>query len=57
MNLLSIIIITVFCAFASSVIYGMWLVENDSDEFRKKHGYKPKYHDWKENKDDINQDQ
>ena len=57
MNLLSVIIITVLCAFGSAVLYGLWLVENDSDEFRKKHGYKPKYHDWKENKDDINQDQ
>ena len=23
--------------------YGLWLLENDNDEFRKRHGVKPKY--------------
>ena len=44
MTVSSVIFLLVFCAIASALLYGMWLVENDKDEFRKKHGVKPKYY-------------
>lgn len=37
------IILIVICAFFSMFFYGLWLLENDNDEFRKRHGVKPKY--------------
>jgi hypothetical protein len=33
-----------FCIVASFLLYGILLLENDNDEFRKKHGVKPKYY-------------
>jgi hypothetical protein len=44
MDLINIIAVVVFCAIASVVLYGICLLENDSDDFRKKHGVKPKYY-------------
>lgn len=46
MSVLSIIVITVVCAIASVLLYGMYLLENDRYEFKKKHGIDPKYHGW-----------
>ncbi len=46
----------VFCILASAMFYGIWLLENDRYEFRKKHGIDPKYHGWivkDEEKDDT----
>lgn len=48
MTLIEIIIVVIICAGASFFLYGMYLIESDNDKFRKKHGYKPKYHDYKE---------
>lgn len=28
------------------MVYGIWTLENDRDEFRKKHGYDPYRHGW-----------
>jgi len=47
MDLISVITIIIFCAVASVFLYGMWSVENERYEFRKKHGIDPKYHGWK----------
>jgi hypothetical protein len=44
MDVISVIAVVVFCALASAFLYGMLLVDNDSDDFRKKHGVKPKYY-------------
>jgi hypothetical protein len=44
MDVISVIAVVVFCALASASLYGMLLVDNDSDDFRKKHGVKPKYY-------------
>lgn len=56
---IKIIVMLVVCAVGSFLMYGIWKLENDRYEFRKKHGYDPKYHGWdievKEN--DKNQDQ
>jgi hypothetical protein len=52
MTLIQIILVIIFCAVASFFLYGIWLLENDRDEFRRKHGYDPKYHDWKVNDKD-----
>ena len=60
MSVLSIIVITVLCAIASVLLYGMYLLENDRYEFKKKHGIDPKYHGWivKDEEDDTtNKDQ
>ena len=46
MDVISVIAVVVFCAVASAFLYGMWTVENDRYEFRKKHGIDPKYHGW-----------
>lgn len=47
MDVISVIAIVVFCVVASFVLYGIWLVDNDRYEFRKKNGIDPKYHGWK----------
>ena len=60
MSVLGIIVITVFCAIASVLLYGMYLIETDRYEFRKKHGIDPKYHGWivkDVEEDDTNKDQ
>ena len=44
MDVISVIAVVVFCALASAFLYGMLLVDNDNDDFRKKHGVKPKYY-------------
>lgn len=57
MTLLELILLIVFCAVATFLLYGMYLIEADNDKFRKEHGYKPKYHNYKEEENDKNQDQ
>ncbi len=52
----SVIFLIVFCAIATVFLYGIWLVDNDRYEFRKKHGIDPKYHGWKVDKNDEDQD-
>ena len=47
MDVISVIAVVVFCIIASCVLYGIWLVDNDRYEFRKKNGIDPKYHGWK----------
>ena len=47
MDVIGVIAVVVFCAIASFVLYGIWLVDNDRYEFRKKNGIDPKYHGWK----------
>lgn len=44
MEIINVIVILVICAIASAFFYGLWLLENDSDDFRKNHGVKPKYY-------------
>lgn len=44
MYIFETIVVLVICAFFSAFFYGLWLIENDSDEFRKRHGVKPKYY-------------
>lgn len=44
MGVTGIIVIIVVCAIATFFLYGIWAVENDNDNFRKKHGVKPKYY-------------
>ena len=60
MSIGSVIFAIVFCLLASVLFYGIWLLENDRYEFRKKHGIDPKYHGWivkDEEKNDTNKDQ
>ena len=52
MSIVSVIFLIVFCAIATVFLYGMWAVENDRYEFRKKHGIDPKYHGWVVKEDD-----
>ncbi len=47
MDVISVIAVVVFCTIAIFVLYGIWLVDNDRYEFRKKNGIDPKYHGWK----------
>ena len=56
MDLISVIAVVIFCVVASVFLYGMWSVENARYEFRKKHGIDPKYHGWKVDENDENQD-
>ena len=56
MDVISVIAVVVFCAVASVFLYGLWLVDNDRYQFRKKHGIDPKYHGWKVDKNDEDQD-
>jgi hypothetical protein len=44
MDVISVIAIVIFCAIVSFFLYGMWVLEDDSDDFRKRHGVKPKYY-------------
>lgn len=43
MGAFEIIVLFVVCIFFSVFFYGLFLLENDNDEFRKRHGVKPKY--------------
>lgn len=43
MGVFEFIVLFVVCAFFSIFFYGLFLLENDNDEFRKRHGVKPKY--------------
>ena len=52
MSILTVIVVTVFCAIASVLLYGMYLLEEDRYQFRKKHGIDPKYHGWVVKEDD-----
>ena len=56
MDLISVIAVVVFCVVAAFFLYGLWLVDNDRYQFRKKHGIDPKYHGWKVDENDENQD-
>ena len=55
MDVISVIAVVIFCAVASVFLYGLWLVDYDRYEFRKKHGIDPKYHGWKVDKNDEDQ--
>jgi nitrogen fixation-related uncharacterized protein len=60
MNVISVIAIVAFCIIASVFLYGLWVVDNDRYEFRKKNGIDPKYHGWvikDEEENDKNQNQ
>ena len=57
MDVISVIAVVIFCAVASVFLYGIWLVDNDRYQFRKKHGIDPKYHGWKVDENDKNQNQ
>jgi hypothetical protein len=60
MDVISVIAVVVFCALASALLYGIWLIDNDRYEFRKKHGIDPKYHGWvvkDEEENDTDKDQ
>jgi hypothetical protein len=46
MDLISVICVVLFCVGASALLYGIWLIDNDRYQFRKKHGIDPKYHGW-----------
>ena len=52
MDVISVIAVVRFCAVASVFLYGIWLVDNDRYQFRKKHGIDPKYHGWKVDEND-----
>jgi hypothetical protein len=45
MSIIELIVLFAGCGIGSFVTYGLWLLENDRDEFRSKHGIDPKYHD------------
>lgn len=55
MDVINVIAVVIFCAVASVFLYGIWLVDNDRYQFRKKHGIDPKYHGWKVDKNDEDQ--
>lgn len=44
MYIFETIVVLLICAFFTVFFYGLWLVENDRDEFRKQHGVDPKYY-------------
>ena len=56
MTITSAIFVIIFCAVASFFLYGMWAVENDRYEFKKKHGIDPKYHGWVVEEDNDTKD-
>ena len=56
MNWFDIIIVSLICIFGSVFIYGLWLLENDRYEFKKKHGFDPWRHGWDVDKEDENDD-
>lgn len=47
MEVINVIAIIIFFAISTVFLYGLWLVDNDRYEFRKKNGIDPKYHGWK----------
>lgn len=47
MVVIKVIVTIVFCIVASFFLYGMWLLEDDRYEYKKKHGVDPKYHGWR----------
>ena len=55
MDVINVIATVVFCVVAAFFLYGLWLVDNDRYEFRKKHGIDPKYHGWKVDENDEDQ--
>jgi hypothetical protein len=59
MDIINAIILIIVCAGLSFIVYGIWKLENDRYEFRKKHGFDPKYHGWdiEEKENDKNQNQ
>ena len=50
MDPVSAIFLFLIAFFGGLLFYGIWLLESDNDEFRKKNGYKPKYHDHRKDK-------
>jgi hypothetical protein len=52
MDVINVIATVVFCVIAAFFLYGLWLVDNDRYEFRKKNGIDPKYHGWKVDEND-----
>ena len=50
MSIAGAIFLFLISFFGSLFFYGLWLIESDNDEFRKKNGYKPKYHDHRKDK-------
>ncbi len=58
MDILTAIIVIIICAAFSTFMYGIWKVENNRYEYRKKHGIDPKYHGWTlDNNDTQDKDQ
>ena len=57
MSIIQLILLFVMCTIGSFVTYGLWLLENSRDEFRRKHGIDPKYNGWKVDENDKHQDQ
>lgn len=55
MDVISVILVIIFCVVAAFFLYGLWLVDNDRYQFRKKHGIDPKYHGWKVDENDEDQ--
>ena len=43
MYIFETIVLLVICGFFTVFFYGLWLVETDRDDFRRKHGVDPKY--------------
>ena len=52
MSIGSVIFLIVFCILGSALMYGIYLLEDDRYEFKKKHGIDPKYHGWVVKEDD-----
>ena len=44
MGVFEFIVLFVICGFFTVFFYGLYLVETDRDDFRKKHGVDPKYY-------------
>ena len=56
MSIGSVIFLIVFCILGSALMYGLYLLEDDRYQFRKKHGIDPKYHGWVVEKDNDTKD-
>ena len=52
MDIVSVIFVIVICILGSALMYGLYLLEDDRYQFRKKHGIDPKYHGWVVKEDD-----
>ncbi len=52
MSIGSVIFAVLFCILAPLLFYGIYLLEDDRYQFRKKHGIDPKYHGWVVKEDD-----